>query len=293
MAVSADVNTTQKPLVETGQTTSSPINLKVVYGSHADPIDVISGFYYTARFNGSTVTVPEEQLNQVDPTLSMSDLNSDLNRLSQMTDFGQDISQLQYHIPPAFKSSLLLPLPQALQTNWEHLKLRLRMLTLINQVRHGELLNDALTVPIHTEILASQPEILKAIALDPDSFHPSLLRGLVEVCLSQEYLRGLDFGKKIMEAAGQGDDIASEQRFADLSTLAHLLLFPTVYDDEHFYTINATENANVTLKHKVSKSIQSLAEKSEFTISVEISRRNALETMLRNAKTVLPMIRLE
>lgn len=152
--------------------------------------------------------------------------------------------------------------------------------------------------PIYQEILDSVPRILSSLEADPYAFSASLLKKWVEVTLANDYVKGLEFGKKLVELF-ETLEITSSQRseksvvkFSHIIHIVHLLLYPTVYDDE-VAPIRDDEATSPVKDHAHRKHLSMDSIESDGGEDVEIHRKSALETILRNAKTVVPMIKLE
>ena len=73
--------------------------------------------------------------------------------------------------------------------------------------------------------------VIKVIEEEPAFFEISLIRRLVEVVLAWDYLKGLDIGRKLVNMYDKLQTSESNW-FYRVGSLCHLLLYPTVYDNE-------------------------------------------------------------
>jgi hypothetical protein len=154
----------------------------------------------------------------------------------------------------AYPLALAGPIPARLRMSVDHILLRVHVLRL-------------LATNTFAAILRDQQQILKALEQDRSCLPAKLLFTLIEKLMSYDYLRAFALGIKILETFEKSGPVpgiaitasavsssntpsgspASNARttggttgelpvsFADVSDIAHLLLFPTVYDDEKVY----------------------------------------------------------
>lgn len=158
-------------------------------------------------------------------------------------------------------------------------------------------------IPIHQVIVDSVPLIISSLESDPYAFSPVLLRKWIELVLRNDYLKGLWFGKLVVELF-ENLEIQSSQRseksahkFHHIANIVHLLLYPTVFDEDPCPHL---KNEDESLIKKVNLPISPIRKTSELDEeddeakkALEITRKQALENLLKNSKTMTTMIKLE
>lgn len=182
-------------------------------------------------------------------------------------------------------------------------------------------------IPASSLLLDFVPLLTEMLELHPELFTSWILRQTIEVILTYDYIRGIEIAKKVLECLekldcrGESRDGECKTAFADIS---HFVLFPTVYDDDATYMLQSSGDSQSQDDQDDGKSriastgsrddVRSKEVKSSATSSVSVSgimdshglekrrrdvvnfaihRRNALESVVRNPKVAIPMIKLE
>lgn len=318
-------------------------NWKEIFASVVEPIDVVANLYFDAKYTGGNSVDDLTEGNYRIRNLQKAYVTSNLKFSSVLSTFQQDLQLLANHLPPHFFSSIFGTLQDDLKIEFDAFEQRLKLLDYVGSGGESENL--------------TQEFVEKTIRLlyhDPTNFSNSLLKRVVETELNKNYMEGLELGKKVLEVYESYEKKSEAPvKFRHYSSIAHLLLFPTVYDDQNIYDVgrisdkptsptksttlkrsNSTKSNN-SLRSRSSKKtmhtskpslslatpmsssssqrrkLSSLAKESaiasastddvrsseddvyDFDEEVEVSRISALDTLLKNSKLVMPMVRLE
>ena len=333
-----------------------------IFSSTVDPVDIISNYYYNARFSGATPMENVEHMQFFDGSLDSPHTadtatspggqgpRSHTVRTRMLDQFQQDLHAFSYAIPKGLNlSKLTRAISEKSQGDFEHLSLRLKLLKLLDQARRGLYYLEstpsegalATTSPnpisstimeededsarsaakskeklvslptgmvlgkkprattaiaLYQALLNEQTPILKSLEEDYYSFSPSFLRKIIEVCMAQDYLRGLDLGRKIIEVYEKHERTNEAKfKFSNVCTIAHLLLYPTVYDETTPTTTSSAAPSRLTdqISTDSANSLSSSRSQDDISPNQSIKRCNALETLLRSSKLVVPMLKLE
>jgi hypothetical protein len=168
-------------------------------------------------------------------------------------------------------------------------------------------------VRAHHVIFDSMPVLLHLLDRQPDLFHSTVLRQCVEIAMYGDYIRGLEAAKRILDCFDRMSD-RSEDAEEAAAEIAHLSLFPTVYDDDATYLIASAQSPKTPMNETLEKQRSAIEAVGSFAsigddetendneathrrkskiISFNVHRRHALDMVVRNLKVSLPMVKLE
>jgi hypothetical protein len=297
--------------VLTGKTMALKIYADL-YKSATDPIDLISNLYYASRIANAAIA-DQNQINAarskhslnsktvLDRTGSQVGFNADIDHLEE---FRRDLDAITRQIPLLFRrTKLTRPPDELLQSQFELLRLRLELVRLTENWQKGYLyLEDKNKELIYMKLYRMLPQIVESAEKAPQLLPVSLTQRLIEIVLCGDRLRGLEFGRKLVEMYERLDrngSAGADLKFTNVMGICHLLLYPTVFDQSSGMLPGNSDSAPPSNENSYD-SLALLGRSAELNVIsssddayVRINRPAALESILVNSKIAIPLIKLE